>query len=120
MSLQGVCDMNHGKSFAEVVGGRIRFLRKRLKISQTELGKAVGYTSSGSVSLVERGKIMMEPEKLIKAAEVLKVDPIVLFTREELTQDQILMAVNLFKMFSKKEKSPHLDSIKALLETASK
>ncbi len=108
--------MDHGKSYAAMVGERIRFFRKKARMSQVSLGEAVGYTSSGSISLVERGKIMMEPEKINKAAEILNVDPIILTTREDLTNEQLVILSNLFKIFRVKGKTPHYDSIKSLIE----
>ncbi|MGP4089691.1 helix-turn-helix domain-containing protein [Streptomyces sp. KR55] len=54
----------------EMVGRHVRRWRERARITQAELGSAIGYTEH-QVSAVERGRRIPKPAFLIKADEVL-------------------------------------------------
>lgn len=66
--------------FKSVFGKKLRILREMAGMTQVQLGKAIGYTSTGTVSLIESGKRRMMPDEILRAAEILNVDPTVLMS----------------------------------------
>jgi transcriptional regulator with XRE-family HTH domain len=107
------------EEYNKVVGHRINFFRKLRGITQTELAKALGYTSSGTISLIERGIIGMNKAKIAVAAKVLSVHPWVLTTEESLSDNQLIL-LNKFIKILKQPANPALPSIKNLIEKAIK
>lgn len=100
----------------ERIGSRIRKYRKRIGMTQTELAKAVGYTSSGMMSQVENGLVGVEISKLQKIAKVLGVHPGALIAFEEF-DDQALAALMKFEhLLVAKPKPKYLDAILALMK----
>lgn len=64
------------------LGGRIKYARKEKKMSQVQLGKAVGVTQS-AVGQWERGETKeMTPSNLLRAADALDCNPVWLVTGE--------------------------------------
>lgn len=61
--------------YNERIGRRIREIRKSLKMSQTELGNAIGYAGKASISSIERGKNRITTGTLQKIAKALGVKP---------------------------------------------
>ena len=58
--------------FYTVVGNKIKEIRTRAKVTQTELAKALGLTRS-SVANIEAGRQRVQLHGLVQAATVLKV-----------------------------------------------
>ena len=111
--------MDHDKSEYDVlIGKRLRFFREKAGLTQMMLASGVGSTSSGYISQVENGLITMDPDKLQKAARILRVDPAVLTTREDLSEDELVMLDNLFKTFRIGKKNPYYKSLQTLLKEA--
>jgi len=68
---------------------KLRQLRERRKISQEELGVAMGYApgqARQSVSKIERGLTKLTVDALVKGAEKLQVDPGQLLAVDELSE----------------------------------
>lgn len=68
---------------------KMRRLREKRKISQEELGVAMGYApgqARQSVSKIERGLTKLTVDALVKGAEKLQVDPAQLLTVQELDE----------------------------------
>lgn len=57
----------------EMIGGRVRLLRKSMGLTQEDLGKLIGHTSV-YISDLERGKRRWHVERIAKVAEVLNVN----------------------------------------------
>ena len=101
--------------FDKTLGNKIRILRQLHEMTQVEVADALGYESSGILSLIESGKSGMKREKIYKAAELFGVHPAVLMSPQEFDDEQIKMFIATFKLIRNREKSPHYQAIKALL-----
>ena len=55
------------------VGERIGLIRRRLKISQTDLGKRIGYSMNG-IAKIERGESDPKLSVILRIAQALKAD----------------------------------------------
>lgn len=97
--------------FNTVLGRRIRLFRERARLSQMELARAIGYTSSGMMSQIERGLVGMEISKLLKVAAALGVHPVALLSDLDLAVEQL---VNLSD-FAKLIKNPNAKNLEAIL-----
>lgn len=107
------------REYNEIVGHRIKFFRRLVGMSQTELADKLGYTSSGTISLIERGKIGMNKAKVAMAAKIVGVHPLVLTTEEKLNDEQ-LVYLNKFIKVIKQPQSAALNSLKNILNKAIK
>lgn len=65
------------------LGGKIRYRRQQLNISQQELAEAVGYTSKGMISNIEAGRVNIPMDKLVMIAHCLSVKPSYLLSDEQ-------------------------------------
>ena len=71
--------------YLELIGLKVKLLRKRKRMSQQELAEKVGYDSGKSmISLVESGKINITMDKLVKISKALDV-PMYELMREDLS-----------------------------------
>lgn len=107
------------KGFNEILGEKIKTLRLINGLSQDQVRKALGYSSSGSLSRIENGEIGMANENIYKAAELFDIHPAFLFSPKEMSEKQLKMCTNLMKLFEI-EDSPHLPVVESLLELATK
>ncbi|HRR41753.1 MAG TPA: helix-turn-helix transcriptional regulator [Syntrophales bacterium] len=93
------------------IGRRIRIIRKRARLSQMDLARAAGYTSSGMLSQIERGLVGMELSKLLRVADALGVHPVALLSDLDLTDEQLIH----LSEFAKLLKSPNPKNLEAIL-----
>ncbi len=103
------------KNYNKLIGERIRFFRKLRGVSQIELAKALGYTSSGTISRIERDGSGMHKSKILQAAKHLAVHPYVLTAEENLNGEQLIL-LNKFMRILKLSDENSLNSIRTLLE----
>lgn len=59
---------------ANIIGDFIKKNRERLKLTQAELGKALGYRYGNFIGYLENGKAVFPLDKWEEYAEVLQVD----------------------------------------------
>ena len=64
------------------VGERIGIIRRRLKISQTELGKKIGYSLNG-IAKIERGESDPSLSTILRLAQALNADHNFILTGHE-------------------------------------
>lgn len=76
--------------FLVELGGKIRYRRQQLNISQQELAEAVGYTSKGMISNIEAGRVNIPMDKLVLIAHCLAVKPSYLLSDEQASMDMKL------------------------------
>jgi transcriptional regulator with XRE-family HTH domain len=107
----------------KIIGKKIKLLRKDVKkISQVELGKALGYTSSGTISQIETGERGLQLASMMKVAKFFNVHPAVLISPIEITDhnDIIILSkvINLIEIKHEWPKlaQPYLSAINGLLE----
>jgi len=90
-----------------LLGRKIRYYRKRMGWTQTMLMEKLGYTSDGMISQVEAGLKGMEIDKIILAAEVFNVDPIVFLSNKDYDDDDMRLILGLFTVLNNKGKRNH-------------
>ncbi len=66
-----------------IFGENLKRLRLARNMSQDELAKALGYTNRSSINKIELGKNDMPRNKVLRAAQVLGVNPLQLFEGAE-------------------------------------
>ena len=71
------------KLYSKAFGGRIKYYREMINMTQKELGLAVGYRDktnpSSSISKIERGEMEITQTKIAEIAKVLGIKPSDLF-----------------------------------------
>ena len=102
-------------TFAQILGRKIRALRKIRRMSQPDVAEALGYNSSGTISLIEAGKSGMSQEKIFDAAKLFGVHPMVLMSEKELSESDLEMYVSLQRLLDRESPSKHYETIRALL-----
>jgi transcriptional regulator with XRE-family HTH domain len=106
----------------KILGNKLKALRLLNKKTQEDVRKALGYESTGMISLIERGETGMEPDKINLAAEYFHIHPAILFSNEDIPEKELAMHVNLMIALHKARINPskHLPAIEQLLELAAK
>jgi len=104
--------------YNERLGRRLRYLREYRKITQEDLGKHLGYTSSGTISRVEAGEIWMSKERVIKAAGKLEVHPYILQTADEIPHDKLILISEIIKVVLDPSREQTADAIQAIVNRA--
>jgi len=104
--------------FKKILGQNIKILRKKAGLSQLELGEKLGFTSSGTISLIERGATGLKVEKIYKASHILGVHPIVLLSPIEISDDQVEIYRNIMTIFSEPTDPHIIGLVKTVLELA--
>jgi len=72
------------------VGYRIKLFRELKGLTQMEMATALGYKSTGSLSLIEQGERGLNKTKLSQAATLLDTYPEVLNTESDLTREELI------------------------------
>jgi transcriptional regulator with XRE-family HTH domain len=106
------------ESHKVLLGRKMRMLRENAGLNQSDVQEALGYDSNGMVSLIENGKSGMRIEQIYKAAKFFGVHPFVLLSDDDLDDEKLQIYMNISKLLKQKERSRHLDTIKALIEIA--
>jgi transcriptional regulator with XRE-family HTH domain len=70
-------------SYKTIFGKRLKTIRLKRGLTQMELNSMCGYTSSATLSLIERGLKSMHHEKIELAAKALQVPSFILTQGEE-------------------------------------
>lgn len=102
----------------KLIGHRIQFFRKLRGVTQIELAKALGYTSTGAVSRIERGDIGMKKSNLSTAAKVLQIQPYLLTMEENLNDEEIVIVNNFIRLIRQKTPNTTLEKIKSLIKSS--
>jgi transcriptional regulator with XRE-family HTH domain len=102
-----------------IIGKRVKFFRIRKVLTQMELATKIGYTSSGSISDVEKGKKALAMEKLQIAADVLEVPVSLLVTPIDYdsTEKKAVLLADLVMLFRKSGDIPAIDIIQAIVSS---
>lgn len=97
----------------KIFGKNFKRLRKAAGFKQEKMADLLGYKSQGSVSQIERGLVLMQHEYVIKAAEIFNVHPMVFYSRQEFSDDEIKAILTFFGIM--KEKGKYYDTLIDLL-----
>ena len=102
-------------TYNEIVGRRLRYLREYRKMTQEELARYLGYTSSGTMSLIEAGERGMSKRRIIEAARKLDVHPYVLQTPDEIPHDKLILVSEIIKIVLDPTKEQTTEAISAIV-----
>ena len=110
-----------GEAFKTVLGKKIKMLRELKQIGQVELARALGYKSTGTISLIENGKKGMKVSSILKASTFFKIHPAVLLSPLEVDKEDLEMFSDLMKLMERRKKEPdktrpYFEAIRKLLE----
>jgi transcriptional regulator with XRE-family HTH domain len=99
---------NHGdeRRFRRALGQKIRVLRERRKMTQMDLAKELGFTSTGTISQVENGLKGLSVDSIMKAAKVLGVHPIVLISPSPFSKADIRIISSLLNLLARSSEQP--------------
>jgi len=106
-----------------IMGQKIKILREMNEVTQVELAKILGYSSTGTISLIENGIKGMKNVAVIKAAEFFRVHPVVLFSPTDLDKDELKILSAVMNLFEENRQNPikmkpYIDILKKILEIA--
>ena len=87
------------------LGKKIRALRKLNDMTQMDLAKALGMTSSGAISQIENGLKGLKGARLAKVADLFGVHVDVLIHDEPFNEEQLKMFMGFRKLVSMKNRS---------------
>jgi len=97
-----------GERFRQMLGKKIKTLRTARGITQVELARALGFTSTGAISQVENGLRGLMLESIINAAKVLDVHPVFLMDPDDIESDNCELISAMLRLFEKRRQEPEL------------
>ena len=97
-----------GERFRQMLGKKIKTLRTARGITQVELARALGFTSTGAISQVENGLRGLMFESIINAAKVLDVHPVFLMDPDDIESDNCELISAMLRLFEKRRQEPEL------------
>lgn len=103
--------------YKKVFGRKIRILREIHDVTQNDLAKHLGYSSTGAITQVEAGDKGVKFENIQRIAEFFSVDPIYLLDPSEMSKEDLKAAVQFRKMLKKGNKAKYKKAIIALLQS---
>ena len=104
------------ENYALVLGSKIKHLRKLAGMTQVELAKLLGYTSTGTLSMIERGEMIMSHRKREMAAPILKVPASHLHSPHFTSYDQDKLTRQLYIAYDKKKHTREFSQLRKLLQ----
>lgn len=102
-----------------IIGNRIRVYRKLKGLTQMELAEKIGYTSTASISEVERGNKALSMDKLELVAKVLEVPVSLLVTPLHYDDDvrKSALLADLVLMFEHIKDTPVIDILHTIVKS---
>jgi transcriptional regulator with XRE-family HTH domain len=97
-----------GERFRQMLGKKIKTLRTARGITQVELARALGFTSTGAISQVENGLRGLMFESIINVAKVFDVHPVFLMAPDDIELDDCELISAMFRLFEKRRQEPEL------------
>jgi transcriptional regulator with XRE-family HTH domain len=97
-----------GDRFRQMLGKKIKALRTGRGITQVELAKALGFTSTGAISQVESGQRGLTFESILSAAKVLDVHPVFLMTPDYIELADFRLIEAMLKLCARRWQQPEL------------
>jgi transcriptional regulator with XRE-family HTH domain len=97
-----------GDLFRRMLGGKIKALRTGKGITQMELARALGFTSTGAISQVESGQRGLTFESIVNAAKVLGVHAVFLMTPDYIELADFELVAAMLKLCAMRREQPEL------------
>ena len=98
---------NFSKPVWKVIGSRVKFYRKNapVKLTQKELAEIIEVNAT-TISHLEAGNRGTSVRNLMILADYFQVPPIALMTRRELSNDDLLLFKDLWKILGERKERP--------------
>lgn len=87
-----------GERIQRILGAKVRQLRLLHGMTQVELAKQMGFTSTGAISQVESGQRGLTRENILRLSRIFGVHPSVLFTPIAISDEEMRMFVDLMRL----------------------
>jgi transcriptional regulator with XRE-family HTH domain len=100
----------------KIFGKKIRHLRKLQDVTQMDLARALGMTSSGAISQVENGTKGLAFENVGKAAMFFGVHPCELLSSNHANKDDLALLKGVMQVIANKKTSKNYEAIQSLLK----
>lgn len=108
------CPKKETNEFNRRVGNRIKVFRELKGLTQREVANLLGYTSSGTLSLIETGERGLNKIKIAQAAKILDTFPEVLTAEANLSKQE-LIDMNKFLTIRTNPKHPQHKALLKLI-----
>lgn len=109
--------MDNKKETRKTIGANIRKLRKDKGLLQPQLSELLGLSSSGHLSLIERGERGLPSDKLIQVAKIFGVHPSVLFSEKPSSMEYAYLMGLLSKILLSENKPQSFEALKILIKS---
>lgn len=106
-----------GKTVRVSMGIKIRTLRKQHGLTQMDLAKQLGYSSTGAISNIEKGIKGMDIEKVNHTAMIFGVHPAILLSTIPMDEDKMITVLKLSQLIFHNA-TKYLPAIQSLIDTA--
>lgn len=93
--------MNTATDLKKRMGRRIKMVRKANDLTQVELAKLLGYTSTGTIAQVEAGSKGITMEKLLLLGERLSINPALLLVSDKVDDEKFEMVLTFTKLLQR-------------------
>ena len=97
-----------GERFRQMLGKKSKRCEPPGGITQVELARALGFTSTGAISQVENGLRGLMFESIINAAKVLDGHPVFLMDPDDIESDDCELISAMLRLFEKRRQEPEL------------
>ena len=104
------------QSARSAMGKKIKRFRQLREITQIELAKLLGYTSTGTLSQIENGLRGIDIDKLPKLAQILEVPVPVLVSDIDMSEADVRLLIKLIDLLKNKNKSKETKSYFAAVQ----
>lgn len=97
-----------GDLFRQMLGKKIKALRTGKGITQVELARALGFTSTGAISQVENGLRGLTFESIVNAAKALGVHPVFLMISDYIEMADFELIESMLKLCARRRQQAEL------------
>lgn len=104
------------KEYDELVGKRISYLLAVRGLTQRQFAASLGYSET-NLSQILKGKRGMKKTRVVEAARILNVHPMVLTTTERIPEDQLLILDKFLRILVNPEQHKSYPALKTLIES---
>lgn len=108
--------MGTTREYNEMVGQRIGYLLTVRKMTQRHLASSLGYSET-FMSQAVLGKKGMKKTKIVEAARILNVHPLVLTTEEIIPEEQLLILDKFLRILINPDHFKSYPALKTLIES---
>jgi transcriptional regulator with XRE-family HTH domain len=113
--IKGGATVNESINLKNRMGRRIRLIRKANDLTQVELAKRLGYTSSGTIAQIEAGSKGMTLDKLLQLGREFGINPALFMVNDSVNDEQFEMVLT-FNMLLQRPQDRHYGIVRDILK----